>query len=180
MSSWMLPSSVRLSISSRSKSGALEGPVLPGLTGDHREERHLDAVDQTGGHQRPVQRQAAVRAQRHLGLLLEPGDDVDDVAAHDGRVRPVKRSLQCGRQHGCRQVPHPGDPRVTDLGLLGARGQHLRVRTIRVGPEDHPLLLVVQGEAVVEQLGALLAPVAAPVPAVGAVAVEAGRRRRCR
>src|SRR5918995_6808112 len=46
---------------------------------------------------------------------------------------------------------------------------------IRVGPEDHPLLRVEQGEAVVEQLGALLAPVAAPVAAVGAVAVEAGK-----
>src|SRR5207245_659465 len=48
----------------------LKDRVQPGLTGDHREERHLDAVDQTGGHQRPVHRQAAVRAQRYLGLLL--------------------------------------------------------------------------------------------------------------
>src|SRR5919202_4722327 len=48
----------------------LEDRVQSSLTGDHREERHLDAVDQTGGHQRPVHRQAAVRAQRHLGLLL--------------------------------------------------------------------------------------------------------------
>jgi hypothetical protein len=51
--------------------------VQPGLTGDHREERHLHAVDQPSGHQRPVHRQAALRAQRHLGLLPEPGDDVD-------------------------------------------------------------------------------------------------------
>lgn len=28
----------------------LEDRVHSGLTGDHREERHLDAVDQTGGH----------------------------------------------------------------------------------------------------------------------------------
>src|SRR5207247_6953648 len=41
-----------------------EDRVHSGLTGDHREERHLDAVDQAGGHQRPVHRQAAVRAQR--------------------------------------------------------------------------------------------------------------------
>src|SRR6202030_3515386 len=41
----------------------LEDRVQPGLTGNHREESHLDAVDQTGGHQRPVRRQAAVRAQ---------------------------------------------------------------------------------------------------------------------
>src|SRR5918994_2241521 len=71
----------------------LEDRVQPRLTGDHREERHLDAVDQTGGHQGPVHRQAAVRAQRHLGLVLEPGDDVDGVTAHDGRVRPVEGSF---------------------------------------------------------------------------------------
>src|SRR6202035_4670808 len=79
----------------------------------------------------------------------------------------------------CRQAPHPGDPRVTHLGLLGARGQHPRERPVRVGPEDHPLLLVVQGEAVVEQLGALLAPVAAPVATGGAEAVEAGKDVEC-
>src|SRR5215204_7395102 len=60
----------------------LKDRVEPGLTGDDREERQLDAVDEAGGHQRPVQRQAAVRAQRHLRLLLEPGDDVDGVPAH--------------------------------------------------------------------------------------------------
>jgi hypothetical protein len=47
----------------------LEDRVHSGLTGDHREKRHLDAVDQTGGHQRPVQRQAAVRAQRLKGAF---------------------------------------------------------------------------------------------------------------
>jgi hypothetical protein len=36
---------------------------------------------------------------------------------------------------------------------------------IGVGPEDHPLLGAVQGKAVVEQLGALLTPIAAPVAA---------------
>src|SRR5207302_8664853 len=45
-----------------------------------------------------------------------------------------------------------------------------------VGPEDHPLLVAVQGEAVVEQLRALLAPIAAPVAAAGgAEAIEAGK-----
>jgi len=63
----------------------LEDRVHSGLTGDHREERHLDAVNQTGGHQRPVQRQAAVRAQpeflRKANQLIEmmlradPGDE---------------------------------------------------------------------------------------------------------
>jgi hypothetical protein len=28
--------------------------VRPGLTGDDREERHLDVVDEASGHQRPV------------------------------------------------------------------------------------------------------------------------------
>ena len=47
---------------------------------------------------------------------------------------------------------------------------------ICVGAEDHSLLLVVQREAVVEQFGALLAPVAAPVAAADAAeAVEAGK-----
>src|SRR4051812_20331145 len=43
----------------------LEDRVEPGLPGDDREERHLHEVDEAGGHQRPVQRQAAVRAHRH-------------------------------------------------------------------------------------------------------------------
>src|SRR3954454_17250953 len=64
----------------------LEDRVKPGLTRDGGEERPLRAVDQPGGPQRPVHRQAAVRAQRQLGFLLEAGDDVDGVTAHDGRT----------------------------------------------------------------------------------------------
>ena len=183
MSSWVWPSSVRLSISSRSKSAAPSKiGSQPGLAGDDREDRHLHAVDQAGGHQRPVQRQAAVRAQRHVGLLLEPGDDVDGVTAHDGRVRPVEGFFQRGRHHRRRHAPHPGHPRVAHVGLLGARGQHLRELPVGGGPEDHPLLGVVRGEAVVEQLGALLAPVAAPVAAGRTSRSRRGwrRRRRCR
>src|SRR5215213_98548 len=41
-------------------SRTLEDRVKPGLPGDHREERHLNAIDQPGGHQRPVHRQAAM------------------------------------------------------------------------------------------------------------------------
>src|SRR4029453_578599 len=67
----------------------LEDRGQPGLTGDHREERPLATVAQAVGHQRPVHRQAAVRAQRYLGLLLEPSDDLDGIAAHDVRIRPV-------------------------------------------------------------------------------------------
>jgi hypothetical protein len=48
----------------------LEDRVVPGLSGDDGEERHLDAVDQAGGHQRAVQREAAVRAQRHSDSCL--------------------------------------------------------------------------------------------------------------
>lgn len=44
----------------------LEDQVQPRLTGNDREDRHLYVVDEAGGHQRAVQRQAAVRAQRHV------------------------------------------------------------------------------------------------------------------
>ena len=62
--------------------GTVEDRLLSGLASDHGEKRHLHAVNQAGGHQSPVHRQAAVGAQRRLGLLLEPGDDVDRVTAH--------------------------------------------------------------------------------------------------
>src|SRR4051812_14748646 len=149
----------------------LENRGKPGLTSDHREERHLNAVDQTGGHQRPVHRQAAVRAQRHVGLLLQPRDDVDGVTARDGRVGPVERLLQRRGDDGRRHLPHRGDPWVAHLGVLGARAQHLCEQPVRLGPEDHPLLRAEQLEAMVEQLGALLAPVARPARAHGAEAV---------
>src|SRR5918911_2240302 len=60
----------------------LEDRIRSVLAGDHREDGHLDAVDQARGHQRPIHRQAPVRAQRHVRLLLEPGDDVDRVTVH--------------------------------------------------------------------------------------------------
>src|SRR5215217_5266841 len=153
----------------------LKDRVYAGLTSDDREERHLDEGDQSGGEECSVQRQAAVRAQRYVGLLLELSDDVDSVSADDGRVRPVERLLQGARHHRCRQIPHTSDPRVTRLGLLGARGQYLRVRTVRGRPEDYPLLLLVQGEAMLEQFGSLFAPVPAPVATVGAVPIQAGK-----
>ena len=60
-----------------------------------------------------------------------------------------------------------GDPWVThpDSSVLELSN---RTNCRGVGPEDHPLLLAVQGEAVVEELGALLTPVAALGAAVGA------------
>src|SRR3954465_9154003 len=66
----------------------LEDRVKPGLTGDGGGEPTRPGVDQPRGHQRPDHPQAAVRAQRQLGFLLEPGDDIDGVTAHDGRIRP--------------------------------------------------------------------------------------------
>src|SRR5689334_1274622 len=74
--------------------GAREDRLYAGAPGDHGEDRQLDPVDQPGGHQRPVERQAAVRAQRHVGLLLEARDDLGGVAALDGRSGPVERLLQ--------------------------------------------------------------------------------------
>src|SRR3954452_24102867 len=99
--------------------GTLEYRVDPGLTGDDREDRHLHEVDQARSHQRPIHRQAAVRAQRHVGLLLEPGDDVDCAAADVLRVRPVEWLLQHGRHHRRRRVPHPRDLGVAHVVLLG-------------------------------------------------------------
>jgi hypothetical protein len=151
-----------------------EDRVHSGLTGDDGEERHLHAVDEAGGHQRPVQPQAAVRAQRHLGLLLSrattsTASPRPTVASGQSRgPSSVVDTTVAGRLLiRVTQVPH--------VGLLGARGQHPGECPIRVRPEDHPLLRAVQGKAVVEQLGSFLAPVAGPVGAGGAVAVEAGK-----
>jgi len=42
------------------------------------------------------------------------------------------------------------------LGTLGARGQHRGEQPVGVAAEDQPLLLAVLGEAVIEELRALL------------------------
>jgi len=123
--------------------GTLKDRFHPGLTGDHREERHLDAVDQTRGHQRPVHRQTAVRAQRDVGLLLEPGDDVDGITAYEYRVRPVKGAFQGCGHHRCRYVPHLGVHWVELLQFPGARAQQLHKLPEGVGPQHHPLRLTV-------------------------------------
>src|SRR5262249_6053281 len=46
--------------------GALENRPRPGPSGDDGKDGHLEAVDQAGGHERPVKRQAGLRAQRHV------------------------------------------------------------------------------------------------------------------
>src|SRR5829696_675510 len=84
--------------------------VVTRLTGDHGKDGQLDSVDE--GHQRPVHRQAAVRAQRHRGFLLEPGDDVDGITIRDGGVRPIEGCVKGGRHHGRGKASHPGDPQV--------------------------------------------------------------------
>src|SRR3954452_1995645 len=154
--------------------GTLEYRVDPGPTGDDREDRHLHEVDKARSHQRSIHRQAAVRAQRLVGLLLEPGDDVDCVPADELRVRPVERLLQRGRHHRGRRVPHPRDPRIAHVVPFSARGQHPRELPVGGSPENHALVGAVQVEAMVEQLRALLAPVPGPVGAGGGVAIEAG------
>ena len=154
-----------------------EGSGGDGLVArDHREQRQLHAVDQPGGHQLPVEAQAPVRAQRDIGFLLQPGDDLDRVPAHDGRIRPVEGVLERRGDDVRRQGPHPVHPRIADVVALTAGGQHLHEGQIGVGSEDHPLRTVVRREPVRQQLGTLLAPVAAPVArgAVGTEAVEAG------
>src|SRR5450432_3031425 len=156
---------------------SLENRVRAGLSGDDREHGHVYEVDEASSHQRAVQRDAAVRAQRNFGLLLEPVDDVYSFAAHDGRVGPVEESFQRRRHYRRWHVPHPGDPRVSHLGLLGARGNNIQKLLERGGSEDQPLLRVERGEAAAEQLGALLAPVAAPV-AVGAIRAVAIKGRK--
>jgi hypothetical protein len=94
--------------------------VVTGLTDDHGKGGQLDSVDEAGGHQRPVHRQAAGRAQRHRGLLLEPGDDLDGITIRDGGVRPIEGCVKGGRHHGRGKASHPGDPQVIP-GLVGVR-----------------------------------------------------------
>ena len=172
----MLPSSVRLSISSRSKSAApSKDRVRSVLAGDHREEGHLDAVD----------RPAPISARFIDRLPCERSGTSDSCLsrATTSTALPFATVPSTQSRGACsvvdtigrRQAHHPGDPRVPHLGLIGARGQHLCEQPVGLGAEDHPLRLAVQGEAVVEQLGALL-PRWAPVAAAGgAEAVEAGK-----
>src|SRR5690606_12036892 len=55
---------------------------LAGPAGDDGKRVTCTRSTRPAGHQRPIQRKAAVRAHRHIGLLLEPGDHVDGIAAH--------------------------------------------------------------------------------------------------
>lgn len=101
---------------------------------DDRENRDLDKINEAGSHQRTVQRDATVGAQRQFGVLFEQGDDMDSITFHDGRVWPILGAIQRGRHHRGWHIPHPGDPRVAHIGLLGARGKHLHKLPERGGP----------------------------------------------
>ena len=142
----------------------LEDRVQPGLTGDDGEERRLYVVDESGSHERAVHREAAVRAQRHFGLLFEPANDVDGITAHHGCVRPVERFFQRRRHH------RPGGLRILvthgsrTSRFLGAIGQTFRPNSGSVSfRADNSLPRAVEDEAASEQLGALLAAAAGPI-----------------
>ena len=66
----------------------------------------MHVIDETGDHQRPVQRQTAVRAQRHSGFLLKPVDDIGGVlhsppggrdadALRSGQISSWGQTLSC-------------------------------------------------------------------------------------
>jgi hypothetical protein len=61
---------------------SLEDRVRSGLACDHREERHLDAVDQTGGHQRPVQLE-------EFGNVIARGGSGVVIASQSGHRLPA-------------------------------------------------------------------------------------------
>src|SRR3954468_12282171 len=149
MSSWMRPSKSRLSSSSRSKSAASRrigsDPVWPVMTGK---------IETWTMSTRPAD----------ISARLSDRLPCERSGTSDSSLSRATTST----------ASHARKPRVTHFGVLGARGQHPHEGSECVGAEDHPLLLAVEGKAVLEQLGALLAPVAGPVAAGGAVTVEAG------
>src|SRR6266511_4397257 len=175
MSSWVWPSRVWLSISSRSKSAAPPkigaDPFWPVITG-----KTVTCTRST--------RPAAISARFIDRLPCERNGTSDSSfsRATTSTASPLTR-VASGQSRGPSSVVD-----TTVAGRLLIRVTHgsrtsdssvLRPASARTPgtcwPEDHPLLLAVQGEAVVEQLRALLAPVATPVASVGAVAIEAGK-----
>src|SRR6476620_6266732 len=94
-------------------------------------------------------------------------------SARSKSAAPAKTGLD--RSDRCRHAPQPVVHRVVDPGLLGARAEELHELPEGGGSEDQPLVLAHPGETAVEELGTLLAPVAAPV-AVGPVLTAASER----
>jgi hypothetical protein len=61
-------------------------------------------------------------------------------------------------------LPRAVDPGIAHVGSFSAVGQHRREGPIQFGAEDHPLVLALEGEAPVEQFGAMLTPGATQSP----------------
>jgi len=72
---------------------SIEDWLRAGASADHREDRELDPVYQTGGHESSVEGQASVRAQGHSRRFLQPRDDINGIALLKRGVWPVER---CG------------------------------------------------------------------------------------
>jgi len=111
------------------KSGrSLEDRVITGPTCDHR--GRVSPGPRFDQGRRPSAARfidrLPLRAQRHLGLLLEPGDGRRTARPPLMTVpRPASRVVHPGwsTPPSAGQAPHPGDPWVTHLGLLGTLGQ---------------------------------------------------------
>ncbi len=69
---------------------APEDRVQSALTGDHRKERHLDDVDSARPPSAPGSSTGCRANAAAFRLLPEPGDDVDGIAAHHGRIQSVQ------------------------------------------------------------------------------------------
>src|SRR5919197_3033914 len=178
MSSWMWPSSVRLSISSRSKSAAPwkigSSPVCPVITGK--------SVTWTRST-----RPAAISARFIDRLPCERNGTSDSSLsrATTSTASPLA-TVAFGQSRGpsrvvdttiagrfLMRVPHgsrTSDSSVLEASIRANARYVLAPKTIRCSSPY---------KAVVEQLGALLAPVAGPIAAGGAVAVEAGKDVEC-
>src|SRR5215211_1325547 len=172
----MCPSSVRLSTSSRSKSAAPSkigyAPVWPERTG-----KSVTCTRST------MPALISARFSDRLPCERNGTPDSSLSRATTSTAFPLT-TVAFGQSRGSSSVVDTTVPgmfhiwmthgsRTSDSSVLSAS---IRANNIGVGPEDHPLLLLVQGEAAVEKLGALLTPIATPVAAVvRAEAVEAGK-----
>src|ERR1700743_3768661 len=177
MSSWIWPSSVRLSISSRSKSAAPwkigASPFFPVITGK--------SVTWTLST-----RPAAISARFIARLPCERNGTSDSSLS---RVTTSTASPLSTVASGQSRCPSRVDDtivagRFTIRVTHGSRTSDSSVLAASICADNpicsrayhRSLLLAVQGEPAAEQSGALLAPIAAPVAAADAAeAVEAGK-----
>ena len=94
-------------------------------------------------------RDAAEKRDEIARQMAPPELAAAKLLAQRWRARPYDQSAN--------GVARPTEGRTAALDpSAGARAQQLHELPIGVGPEDQPLLLAVRGQAVVEQLGALL------------------------